>query len=305
MRALPSEDVQMAKTNIACVQMDCSLGQPEANREKIIDRIRAAAEREAKLVIFPECALTGYAFASLAEAEPFAESVDGPSAQAIAKVCNQTGTYAAVGFIESDAGKFYNTVMLVGPEGVAGTYRKVHLPFLGVDRFLSPGDRPFQIFELPFGKIGLNICYDISFPEPSRVLKLLGAELIVLVTNWPPGAWRSPEFLVNTRALENHLFYAACNRVGAERGWQFIGRSKVADCNGDTLIEGNPEAEELLVVAVELQEANSNHIVNVPGAYEIDRLADRRPEMYECISEPAQPSAARAKVSAQAGFRDD
>jgi predicted amidohydrolase len=292
----------MAKTNIACVQMDCSLAQPEANREKIIDRIRAAAERDAKLVIFPECALTGYAFESLAEAKPFAESLDGPSAEAIAKVCNQTGTYAVFGFIESDAENFYNSVMLVGPQGVVGTYRKVHLPFIGVDRFLSPGDRPFQIFELPFGKIGLNICYDISFPEPSRVLKLLGAELIVLSTNWPPGAWRSPEFVVNTRALENHLFYAACNRVGTERGWQFIGRSKVADCNGDTLIEGNPEAEELLVVAVELQESNNNHIVNVPGAYELDRLVDRRPEFYGSISASTRT---RVAVTGSGGQKDD
>jgi predicted amidohydrolase len=288
----------MAKTNIACVQMDCSLGQPEANREKIIERIQTAAERDAKLVIFPECALTGYAFESLAEAKPFAETLNGPSAEAIAKVCNQTGAYAVVGFIESDASKFYNCVMLVGPEGIVGSYRKAHLPFLGVDRFLSPGDRPFQIFELPFGKIGLNICYDISFPESSRVLKLLGAELIVLATNWPPGAWRSAEFVVNTRAMENHIFYAACNRVGTERSWQFIGRSKVADCNGDTLIEGNPEAEELLVVAVELQEANNNHIVNVPGDYELDRLADRRPEFYGVIARPTDSPAAFVEVAA-------
>jgi predicted amidohydrolase len=288
----------MAKTNIACVQMDCSLGQPAANREKIIERIQAAAERDATFAIFPECALTGYAFESLKEAEPFAESLDGASAEAITSVCNQTGVHAAVGFIESDADRFYNSVMLVGPEGVVGSYRKVHLPFIGIDRFLSPGDRPFQVFALPFGKIGLNICYDISFPEPARVLKLLGAELIVLVTNWPPGAWRSPEFVVNTRALENHLFYAAANRVGTERGWQFIGRSKVVDCNGDTLIEGSAEAEELLVIPVDLPEANNNHIVNVAGAYELDRVADRRPEFYGRIGQPEDPPAALAEAAA-------
>ena len=281
----------MAKTNIACVQMDCLIGEPAANRDKIIRQTRAAAERDAHLVIFPECALTGYAFESLEEAAPFAEELDGASAEAFANVCRETGVYVAVGFIEADAGKFYNSVMLLGPEGVIGTYRKVHLPYLGVDRFLSSGDRPFQIFELPFGKIGLNICYDISFPEPARVLKLMGAELIVLPTNWPPGAWRSPEFVVNTRALENHIFYAAVNRVGTERGWPFIGRSKVVDCNGDTVAEAGPDGEELLVVPVELAEANRNHIVNVPGSYEIDRLADRRPEMYEAISWPLDSSA--------------
>src|ERR1043166_7500000 len=260
----------MAKINIACAQMDCLLGQPEANLAKIIESIRSTARRDARLVAFPECALTGYAFESLEEAAPFAENLQGPSAEAIADVCRETGVYAAVGFIESDGANFYNAVILVGPEGVAGNYRKAHLPFIGIDRFVSPGDRPFQVFELPFGKVGLNICYDISFPEAARVLKLLGAELIVLVTNWPPAAWRSPEFVVNTRALENHLFYAAVNRVGTERGWQFIGRSKVVDCNGDTLAEGTADAEDLLVVTMDLQEANNNHIVNVAGAYELD-----------------------------------
>jgi predicted amidohydrolase len=277
--------------------MDCALGDTRANRRKIIEQIQTAAEQDAKLAIFPECALTGYCFDSLEEAVPFAESLDGPSAQAIAEACRETGAHAAVGFIEACEDKFYNAVMLVGPDGVVGGYRKVHLPFIGIDRFVTPGDRQFQVFELPFGKVGVNVCYDISFPEAARVLKLLGAELIVLLTNWPPGAWRSPEFVVNTRALENHVFYAAVDRVGAERGWQFIGRSKVVDCNGDTLAEASADAEELLVVALELPEANNNHIVNVAGAYELDRLADRRPEMYELISKTDNASATRVQAA--------
>jgi 5-aminopentanamidase len=275
----------MAKTNIACAQIDCVLGEPATNRNKIVASMRSAAEREAHLVIFPECALTGYAFNSLEEAIPFAEKPDGPSSQAIAEACRETEAYAIVGFIEADGDKFYNAAMLVGPDGVVGSYRKVHLPFIGIDRFLTPGDRPFQVFDLPFGKFGVNICYDISFPESARVLKLLGAELIALITNWPTAAWRSPAFVANTRALENHVFYAAADRVGTECGWQFIGRSKVIDCNGDTLAEAGPDAEELLIVSVELQEANNNHIVNVPGAYEVDRVKDRRPDLYSIISD--------------------
>jgi predicted amidohydrolase len=282
----------MSKTNIACAQIDCVIGNPSANRDKIIASIRSAAEQDAQLVIFPECALTGYAFNSLEEAIPFAEQSDGPSAQAIADACRETKAYAVAGFIEADGNKFYNAAMLVGPEGVIGTYRKVHLPFIGIDRFLTPGNRQFQVFQLPFGKVGLNICYDISFPEPARVLKLMGAELIALITNWPTAAWRSPQFVANTRALENHVFYAAVDRVGTEHGWDFIGRSKVIDCNGDTLAEASAEAEELLVVSVDLAEANNNHIVNVAGAYEVDRLKDRRPEFYDPIREPAPQAAA-------------
>jgi len=274
--------------------MDVAIGNPQANREAIVNRLTEAAEQSPSLVIFPECALTGYCFNSLEEAAPFAESIDGPSSEAIAEACHKTGTYAVVGFIEKDGSNFYNAAMLVGPNGIAGSYRKVHLPFLGVDRFLKPGDRPFNIIELPFGKIGVNICYDASFPEAARALKLLGAELIVLPTNWPTGAWRTAEFIINSRACENHINFAAVNRVGVERGWQFIGRSKVVDYNGDTLGEASRESEQLMLVEVDLQEANKNKIVNVAGSYEIDRLADRRPEFYGLIGSTATKSQSTA-----------
>jgi 5-aminopentanamidase len=284
----------MSNTNIACAQIDCVLGDPQTNLVKIISTIRSAAESDAKLVMFPECALTGYAYTSLEEAIPFAESIDGPSSQAIAEVCRETGAYAVVGFIEAADGKFYNAAMLVGPDGVVGGYRKVHLPFIGIDRFLTPGDREFEVFDLPFGKVGMNVCYDISFPEAARVLKLKGAELIALITNWPEASWRSPEFVANTRALENHVFFAATDRVGTERGWKFIGRSKIIDCNGDTIEEASAEDEQLLIVAIDFQQANDNHIINVPGEYEIDRAQDRRPSHYSAITAPlAAPEQAR------------
>ncbi|MEK6301789.1 MAG: carbon-nitrogen hydrolase family protein [Acidobacteriota bacterium] len=276
----------MASHKIACVQMDVEIGNVEANRLKIVERIESAADCGAELVIFPECALTGYCFESLDEAKPFAETLDGPSAQAIVDACARTGTHVVAGFIERDGENFYNAAILCGPGGggIIGNYRKVHLPFLGVDRFLTPGDKPFRVFDLPFGRIGINICYDASFPEASRALKLLGAELIVLPTNWPTGAWRTAEFIINTRACENHINFAAVNRCGVERGWEFIGRSKVVDVNGDTIAEAAREGEEMLVVEVDFQEANNNRIVNVAGSYEIDRLADRRPEFYGSIT---------------------
>lgn len=280
----------MGKTKIACVQMDVAIGDVEANRRKIVERMRTAADKGAELVIFPECALTGYCFDSLDEAAPFADPIDGPSSEALARACRETGAHAVAGFIERDASNFYNAAMLVGPDGVIGNYRKVHLPFLGVDRFLTPGDKPFRVFELPFGRVGINICYDASFPEAARALKLLGAELIILPTNWPTGAWRTAEFIVNTRACENHINFAAVNRCGVERGWEFIGRSKVVDVNGDTLAEAAREGEEMLTVEVDLQEADNNKIVNVAGSYEIDRLADRRPEFYRIVTAEASRS---------------
>lgn len=276
----------MAKLKLACVQMDVEIGNVAANLNKIIGQIKAAAAASAQLVIFPEMALTGYCFESLEEVSQYAEPLDGPSADAIQKVCGETGAYAIVGFIERDGSGLYNAAMVVGPEGVIGSYRKVHMPFIGADRFLTPGDRPFAIFDLPIGKVAINICYDTSFPEAARTLKLLGAELIVLPTNWPTGARRTAEFVINTRAIENHVHYVAVNRVGVERGWRFIGKSLIADCNGDTVAKGSGEAEEILFAELDLAESNQNHIVNVPGQYELDRLRDRRPEFYRVIAEP-------------------
>jgi predicted amidohydrolase len=154
-----------------------------------------------------------------------------------------------------------------------------------VDRFLTPGNRPFQVHDLPFGRLGINICYDASFPEASRVLKLLGAQLIALPTNWPPGAWRTPKFTVNSRANENHLYFAAVDRVGSERGWKFIGNSKVVDYNGDTLAEAGPEREEVLIVELDLKAADDNKSIFVPGKHEVDRIGDRRPEFYRLVAE--------------------
>lgn len=274
----------MPKIRIASVQMDCKLGQPQLNLRRAIDWIAAASDSSAQLVIFPECALTGYCFDSLEEASRFAEPADGPSAEALSEACRKAGIYAIVGFIERDGARFYNSAMLVGPGRLIGTYRKVHLPYLGVDRFLAPGDRGFSVFELPFGRIGILICYDISFPESARALKLLGAQIIALPTNWPTAAWRTPAFVVNARAHENHAYLAAANRTGQERGWDFIGQSKIVDFNGDVIAEAARGDEQILFADLDPEEADNNRIVNVAGAYELDRIADRRPEFYGVIA---------------------
>src|SRR5215813_7341594 len=161
----------MAKTKIAAVQMDVEIGKVAANRERILKQIKTVAAQGAQLVIFPECALTGYCFNSLEETKPFAETIDGESAQVIGQVCKETGVHTIVGFIEQDGDSYFNAAMLITPDGIAGSYRKVHLPFIGADRFLTPGDRPFNVFDTTLGRIGMNICYDINFPEAPRALK--------------------------------------------------------------------------------------------------------------------------------------
>lgn len=271
---------------IAAVQMDVAFADVERNLEKIELHLRETAGRGALLTIFPECAVTGYCFESLTEAQAFAQAIPGPATERVRRVCAETGTFAIFGMLESDAERVFNAAVLVGPEGIAGTYRKVHLPYLGIDMFTTPGDRPFAVHHAGELRVGMNICYDAAFPEAARSLALLGADLIALPTNWPPGAECMAATAVNTRAMENAVYYAAVNRIGSERGFEFIGRSRICDPSGRTLAESSGIGEEILYAEVDPALARRKHIIRVPGKHEIDRLADRRPEMYGLLVEP-------------------
>jgi predicted amidohydrolase len=276
----------MSTWKIAAVQMDCRLGDTAANLAAIRERLADAAKRGARLIAFPECALTGYCFESLAEAEPYAEPLPGPSTKTIADDCKRLNVFAAVGMLESaGSGRLFNACALVGPGGFIAGYRKAHLPFLGVDRFTTPGDRPFAVHDLGGLRVGMNICYDSSFPESARVLTVLGADLVLLPTNWPTGAVSTVCHLVQARALENHIYYAAVNRVGEERGFHFIGQSRIVAPNADLLAFGSEYGEEIIVAEIDPSVARNKRLVKIPGKYELDRLADRRPELYGPLCE--------------------
>ena len=152
------------------------------------------------MAVFPECVLTGYCYESRDEALPFAEPAPGPSTDALAADCRELGVWAVVGMLERAGADLFNACALVGPDGFVSTYRKIHLPYLGVDRFTTPGDRPFAVHDLGGLRVGMNICYDGSFPESGRVLAVLGADLLVLPTNWPTGAAPTIRHLTAARA---------------------------------------------------------------------------------------------------------
>ncbi|MGC1273871.1 MAG: carbon-nitrogen hydrolase family protein [Planctomycetaceae bacterium] len=271
---------------LAGVQMDIAIGKPDENSLRMAEQFVVARQQGADLVIFPECAITGYCFESRDEASPFAESVTGESVAYFTNLCRERGGMAVFGMIERDGERLYNAAALVGPQGLIASYRKVHLPYLGVDRFLDLGDRPFAVYETEGVRLGLNICYDSGFPESSRVLALAGADLVVLPTNWPTGAETLAEHAIATRALENAIYYAAVNRVGEERGFRFIGRSRICDPAGRTLAVGSTDGEEILFAEIDPARSRNKTIVRVPGQHLIDRMADRRPEFYRPLVDP-------------------
>ena len=264
---------------IAAAQMDVAFQKPSINLKKILKLTRTASDNESQLIVFPECALTGYCFESREEAFLFAETIPGPSTEQVQKLCQELGIYAIYGLIEKEESMLFNALAFVGPNGLIGKHRKLHLPHLALDHFVDPGDLPITVFQTPIGNIGMGICYDLKFPEYSRMLALKGADLIVLPTNWPdPGRPIMDPHLARARAIENKVFFLACNRVGGERDYTFPGQSVIFDTRGNDLAQGN-EREETIYASIDLHEARQKVIQRRPGFW-MNYLEDRRPELY-------------------------
>jgi predicted amidohydrolase len=270
---------------VAAVQMDVKILEKDRNLEKILAQFEAAARAGARLVVFPECALSGYCFTSREEAWPAAETVPGPATEKIAALAARLNSTAVVGLLERAGEVIYNSAAVITPGGILGTHRKIHLLCLGIDRYDTPGDKPFPVFETPAAKVGVNICYDCSFPESARVLKLKGAQVLAIPTNWPLAS-DTYQHTPPVRASENHLHVIAADRVGEERGFRFAGHSQIVNFEGRVLAEAGDVEETILYAELDIAAADRNRVVRVPGEYEFDRMAARRPEMYGPLTEP-------------------
>ena len=264
---------------LAAVQMDVKIFDKKRNLRVILEKLVQATRSGAHLVIYPECALTGYCFDTPEEAMPLAETIPGPSTEKLAIAARELGCTLVVGMLEREGDAIYNAAAVITPDGVAGSYRKVHLLCLGIDRYNSLGDKAFPVFNTPAGKIGVNICFDCSFPESGRVLKLKSAQILAIPTNWPMASdtWAHTP---SVRATENHMFVVAADRVGEERGFRFAGHSQIIDPEGRTLASADETEETILIAEYDPAWSDRNRVVRQPGTWEFDRIASRRPEMY-------------------------
>jgi predicted amidohydrolase len=277
----------------AVVQMDVTLGDVRGNLARVMERLEEAAANQAKVIVYPEAALSGYCFTSLDEAMPYAVESWNEAIWPFATRCEELGIVGVLGFLASsgepseETGQIEcgNWALLAGA-GRPGScfYAKTHLPVLGADKFVTPGDGYFA-WDTPYGNIGALICYDIRFPEAARCLGLMGADIIALPTNWPDGAESSPDFLTRARAWENRVYVLAANRVGVERGRRFIGRSQIVAPSGEVLCEAGADEETILYADLNLAQARQKRIVIEPGEWELDTFGGRRPELYGKLTE--------------------
>lgn len=276
-------------TRVACVQTDVVFGDIPANIERAVEMLP-----EADLVVFPECFLTGYCFDSAEDARAHCleteshlsgrivpPTVLGP----LVSAAWEKRVHIIVGFAGVSGDHIYNGALLIEPNGTVSQYVKTHLPDLGLDRFVTPGD-DLPVFETEIGRIGILICFDLRPPEPSRVMALKGADIICLPTNWPLGA--TGYLSLGVRSSENRVFFAASNRIGSERGYEFQGNSAIYDPSGKPL--SALETEDDIVIAVcDFSQARQK-TVHVPASgYDFTIFKSRRPELYEVLTHLSPP----------------
>lgn len=277
------------RVEIAVVQMDCILGDKSANVSHIEELARCASaewerehggDRTDRLIVFPECATTGYFVGEAAAG--LAEPAGGATNAQLAAIAADVDAFLAVGVIESDGDQVYDSLALFSPtDGLLASYRKVHL-FAGEKAVFAVGDEPCVV-DTPFGRVALTICYDLMFPEYIRGLVLDGARLIINGTDWITDAWQSEQgwsgenvrALCQTRGLENGVHVVMADRTGEEAGFTSLGHSTISSPTGAVL------------ACVEDGEGIGYGAAHDPTA-ELDRwrsyasyLQDRRPHLYD------------------------
>lgn len=273
-----------ASVIVASIQMEPVFGKTQNNVARSVELLEQAAKQGVQLAVLPELCNTGYVFETRAEIASLAEEIPaGPSTQAWMEAAARLGIHIVAGITERSGETYYNSAVIVGPSGLIGRYRKVHL--WGEEAlYFTPGDLGFPVFDTPLGKIGCHICYDCWFPESFRLAALQGAELVCVPTNWVPIPGQDPKreamanILVMAAAHSNSMFVIAADRVGVERGQPFIGQSLIVSHTGWPVAgPASYDREEVLVSEINLADARRKRNWNAFNQV----LRDRRTDVYD------------------------
>jgi predicted amidohydrolase len=259
---------------LAVVQTDPVFAETSRN---IRDAVRLIESAEADLYVLPELFASGYNFSNTSEVQQLAEpSGSGETFETLKKLAQKKRCGIVYGFPEHAGNDLYNSAALINPDGLAGLYRKIHL-FDREKLFFSPGNLHFQVFNTPFGRIGLMVCFDWYFPESARTLALKGAQVIahpsnLVLPNCPDS--------MPVRCRENRVFAATANRVGTEDRsgvkLTYIGQSQITATKGEILFRASAQKAEIHVCEIDPKQADDKRVTE-----RNDLLGDRRPEFYQ------------------------
>jgi len=271
-----SSGPSLIRYRVAAIQFNPLLGKKAENVERLLQLVEEAALQEARLIVLPEMATTGYCWLSREEIAPYVEPIPGPTTERFQELAARYNCFIALSMAEVDPATdvYYNAQALIGPEGIVGTYRKVH-SYISELRWARDGDLGFPVWETPLGRLAGMICMDAMYFESARIPALHGADVILFSTNWVDE--HSPSSWWMARALENGVYIIAANRSDVERSTEFSGGACILDPDGS--IQASLDTGEGIVYGeVDLARARAKVWGN--GEPIGDRLADRRPALY-------------------------
>jgi 5-aminopentanamidase len=272
-------------TRIVCRQLAPRVGELGPNCERSVQAVSDAVAHGAEVVVLPELVTSGYVFESHEEAASMAITRDHELFGFWADAADRAVVVG--GFCEEGSdGLLYNSAALVDRSGVLAVYRKVHL----WDRekvVFEPGGEPPPVIETAVGRIGVLICYDLEFPEMTRMLALASAELVTVPTNWPlverpAGEWPPEVVMAMAAARTNRIFIACCDRTGTERGQEWTAGTSVVDASG--WVVATADEHGVALADIDLAETRSKRLTELA-----DRFDDRRPDLYGAVVSPSQP----------------
>ncbi len=266
-----------AAWTLALVQEAPSAADPDTNLTRVTEvlaRLAGWGDDRPRLAVFPELFVSGYDLALVPE---YAIAADGPELAALATACGANGIGLVTGFAErARDGRLYDSAAVIDRHGeLRGCYRKLHL-YADERRVFCAGDQP-GVFDVDGLRLGVGICFDLEFPEYSRLLALAGAEVLCFPTaNMRP--WQHYQQVYGpARALENQRVIVIVNRVGHQGGMDFFGRSAVWGPDGSCLAAGPADRPWLGLARIE------STLTEAVAALPFHYLDERRPETYSAL----------------------
>ncbi|MFW9924685.1 MAG: nitrilase-related carbon-nitrogen hydrolase [Candidatus Thorarchaeota archaeon] len=260
---------------IGYIQFHPHVGEKEYNIEKTIELVSEGAV--ANLLVLPELCNTGYLFEEKTELIKLAEEIPkGKTIKAWEKIADETHTYLVAGICEKYQNNYYNSSVLIGPDGYIDTYRKIHL--FDKEKFLfEPGNGPFKIYDIGLAKIGMMICFDWAFPEISRILAINGAEIICHPANL---VLSFAQQTMLARSIENRVFTITANRIGDDirpnSKLSFTGKSQITSPKMELLVKSDEKTEEVKIIDIDPSLARNKMIT--PNNH---IFLDRRVDLYQ------------------------
>ncbi|MGT2426867.1 nitrilase-related carbon-nitrogen hydrolase [Amnibacterium kyonggiense] len=269
-------------TRVAALQLEPVLGDLAGNAERILRAVEEALAAGVDVIVLPELATSGYVFTSLDEARALATTPSDPLfATCAALLATRPGAVLVLGFPERVGDVLHNAAALITEDGVQGVYRKVHL----WDReklWFTPGSAPPLVVDTAHGRIGVLICFDLEFPEWTRIASLAGADLLAVPVNWPDVRRTADERLDEQRiavatSLMNRVAIAVADRTGVERGVGWCEGTCIVDARGRlraTAGDGLGSAS----ADLDLLQSRDKRQTDL-----VDTFSDRRPDLYGSI----------------------